>query len=99
MKKAIFFTIDSLLASGIIIIAIILVSNFYISEHNEVNVNYASQDLVRVFSSLTIGEVKNDYAAILIAAGQITNPNNTLIEQIGQFWSENNVDLAKNLTA
>ena len=98
MKKAIFFTIDSLLASGIIIVSILLVSNFYISEHNEVNVNYASQDLVRVFSSLTIGEVRNDYAKNLIASGQITNPNNTLIEQIGQFWSENNVELAKNLT-
>src|SRR3989338_2951684 len=105
MKKAIFFTIDSLLASGIIIIAVLLVSNFYSQEQQQVNVNYASQDLVRVFSTLTVGDVKNDYVKTLIANGEITNTDNTIIEQIGDFWAENteeklnlSYNLTKNLT-
>ena len=98
IKKAVFFTIDGLLASGIIITAIILVSNFYVSEHNDANVNYASQDLVRVFSFLTVGDVNNGYVKSLIASGDITNLNNTIIEQIGQFWSEDKIDLAKHFT-
>src|SRR3989338_6593511 len=98
MKKAIFFTIDSLLASGIIIISVLLVANFYSAEQQQVNVNYASQDLVRVFSTMEVGEVDNDYAKSLIASGGITNINNTILEQIGDFWAEDRIELAANLT-
>ncbi len=98
VKKGIFFTIDSLLASGIIIVAILLVSNFYFSEHQKVNVNYASQDLVRVFSIMKVKEVDNDYVKSLIASGKITNIDNTILEQIGQFWADSNIELAKNFS-
>lgn len=98
MKKAVFFTIDSLLASGIVILAILLVSNFYSVEKQRAGVNYASQDLVRVFSTMTVGEVNNDYAKFLIANGYITNTNSTILEQIGDFWASGNTDLARNLT-
>ncbi len=98
MKKAIFFTIDSLLAAGIIIIAILLVSNFYSVRQTEVNVNYASQDMVKVFSSTTIGEINNAYIQNLAATGIITNTNATILEQIGTFWAENNIELARNFT-
>ena len=98
MKNAQFFTIDSLLAAGIVITAILLISNFYSVEQQRTNINYASQDLVRVFSTITIADSSNAYVKSLIASGQITNLNNTLIEQIGDFWAEGNVDLAKNFT-
>ncbi|MBI3034845.1 VWA domain-containing protein [Candidatus Woesearchaeota archaeon] len=97
MKKGIFFTIDALLASGIIIIAILLISNFYSVEQQKANVNYASQDLVRVFSTMTVGESDNEYARALIAQGQVTNINNTIFEQVGDFWANNDIVLAKNL--
>jgi len=98
MKKAVFFTIDSLLAAGIIIIAIILVSNFYIVEQQKVEVVHASQDLVKVFSTLTIEETNNAYVKNLTESGIIKNTNNTILEQIGNFWAENNIGLAKNFT-
>ena len=98
MKKAIFFTIDSLLASGIIIISVLLVANFYSAEQQQININYASQDLVRIFSTMNVGEVNNDYAKSLIASGEITNTNNTILEQIGDFWAEDKIELAKNFT-
>src|SRR3989344_2010813 len=98
MKKAVFFTIDSLLASGIIIISVLLVANFYSAEQQQININYASQDLVRIFSTMNVGEVNNDYAKSLIASGEITNINNTILEQIGDFWAENKIELAKNFT-
>ena len=98
MKKAVFFTIDSLLASGIIIIAILLVSEFYSSEQQKSNVNYASQDLVRVFSTMTVGEVDNEYVRTLILNSDITNTNNTILEQIGNFWADGKLELARNFT-
>jgi len=98
VRKGIFFTIDSLLASGIIIIAILLVGNFYSAEQQKVNVNYASQDLVRVFSAMSVGQVDNDYVKALISNGDITNANSTILEQIGDFWADDKIELAKNFT-
>ena len=98
MKKAIFFTIDSLLASGIVIAAILLVSNFYSVEKQRTNINYASQDLVRVFSTMTVGELNNNYVQSLIASGDIINTNSTILEQIGDFWANGKTDLAANFT-
>lgn len=98
MKKAIFFTIDALLASGIIIIAVLLVANYYSVEQQKVNVNYASQDLVRVFSTMTVGEVNNEYVKSLIASGEITNTNSTILEQIGDFWANQLANLSANFT-
>ncbi len=98
MKKAIFFTIDSLLGSGIVIVAILLVANFYAVEKQKSNANYASQDIVKVFSTLKVGDVDNDYVKSLITEGIITNVNNTIIEQIGEFWANGDMDIAKNFT-
>lgn len=98
MRKGVFFTIDALLASGIIIVAVLLVSNFYSEEQQTVNINYASQDLVRVFSTMTVGEANNGYVRALIANGDITNANNTILEQIGDFWADDKIELAKNFT-
>ncbi|MBI2653445.1 VWA domain-containing protein [Candidatus Woesearchaeota archaeon] len=98
MRKAIFFTIDSLLASSIVIISVILVANFYSVEHQRLNVNYASQDLVRVFSTTSVGQVNNDYVKSLLSSSIITNENNTILEQIGDFWADDKIELAKNIT-
>ena len=98
MKKAIFFTIDSLLASGIVIIAILLVSSFYSAESESTNINYASRDLVRVFSAMSIGETDNGYVKSLISSGEIKNTNNTVLEQIGEFWETGKKSMSANLT-
>lgn len=98
MKKGLFFTIDSLLASGIIIISILLVSNFYSAETQKVNVNYATHDLVRVFSTMAVGQVNNAYVKSLIGSGDIENANNTILEQIGDFWAEDKLNLSYNFT-
>lgn len=95
IKKGIFFTIDSLLASGIVIIAILLISNFYSVEHQNINIDYASKDLISVFSIMTVGEINNDYVKSLIASGDITNTDNTILEQIGEFWANNQLELSK----
>lgn len=98
MKKAIFFTIDSLLASGIIITAVLLVSNFYSVEQQNINVEYASQDLIRIFSTMTVGQIDNDYVKALISNGNIANTNNTILEQIGDFWVNGQRNLSTNFT-
>ena len=98
MKNGIFFTIDSLIAAGIVILAILIVPQFYSSSKEKSNADYVSQDLVNVFSTLTVGKIDNKYVHNLISDGSIVNANNTLFEQLGEFWLENKLDLAKNFT-
>jgi len=98
MKKAIFFVIDAIIAASIMLISIILASSFYVNENPTATLNYLSQDLLKVLSEIKIYELDNDYVDYLIANGYITRLNNSVLEQIGELWSERNIEQARNLT-
>lgn len=99
-RKAIFFSIDSLVAATLIIFGLILVSSFYISEKQATSINYLSSDIIWVLSELKIKEVNNSYVSSLIANGTIPDVslNNSLAEVIGEMWATNKTDIAANLS-
>jgi hypothetical protein len=97
-KRGQFFTIDAILAAGILLLVILLVSRSYISEPDKTQVSSMSQDTVRVFTNLKVNDLDNDYVKSLIDTQVITKENNTFLEQIGEFWAEGNIELAKNFT-
>ena len=98
MRKGIYFTFDSLIAAVVLIMAILLASSFYIKEQQRININYAAQDLIVLFSSLKVGDLKIDYVQRLVNSSDITNENLTVLEQIGDFWAQDKAELAKNFT-
>lgn len=87
MKKGVFFTIDSILAGGIIVAVIMLVSSSYVKDQPTFHLNYMSQDLTRTLSTLTVQEIGNEYINERISNGDITNLDNTVLEQIVEFWA------------
>jgi len=87
-KRGVFFTIDAVLAASIIVIAIIAASSYYIKETKTETIDYLAHDTIRVLTNLKVSEIDNAYTAELIAEGNITRLNNTILEQIGEFWSE-----------
>lgn len=93
-KKGVFFTIDSILAAGIIFAVILFASSVYVKEQPSFHLNYLSQDLVRTLSTLTVEEVNNEYLNERIANGDITNLDNTILEQISEFWADGNMEFA-----
>jgi hypothetical protein len=97
-KKGIFFTIDGILGAGIVFAAIYFASTFYIEEQPTFQVNYMSQDLLEVLASANVVEIKNPYVDSLISSGDITNLDNSVIQQIVEFWVEDDI-LKANLTA
>jgi len=98
-KQGIFFTIDAILAAGIFVTVLILASNFYISDVPKIQVEFFSQDIVGIFTNLKVSDLNNPYVTKLIASGVITRQNSTVLEQIGEFWSENELELALNFTS
>ncbi len=83
-KKAIFFSIDALIAIGIIFAVVLLayplVSNA--SQKSELH-----NDILTTFSTIKISELDSSYAQSLIADGSIKNLNNSVLEQIGEFYA------------
>jgi hypothetical protein len=92
MKKGMFFTIDSIVAASIILAVILFASSFYVKEQPNFYLNYLSQDLTRILSTLTVEEIDNEYINERIASGDIKNLDNTLLEQIVEFWAADTDD-------
>ena len=99
LKKGIFFTIDSIIAAGIIFSVIIFASSFYVKEQPSFNLNFLSQDLIKTLSTLNVVEIDNEYINILIADQTITNLDNTILEQIAEFWAADELVLANRTTS
>jgi hypothetical protein len=94
-KRGQFFTIDAILAAGIFLVVILLVSGSYVSEQDKAQASFMSQDTVRVFTNLRVDELGNEYVQSLIDTGAITRTDNTILEQIGEFWAEDHLELAE----
>jgi len=98
LKKGFLFTVDSIIGASIIITGILLINSFYIVEPSYTSLDYTSHDLINALSTLTIGEVNNSYVTELISNGKISNTDNTILEQIGEFWVLNKTDMCQKLT-
>jgi hypothetical protein len=97
-KRAIFFTIDAFIASGILFVGLLIISSFHINDQPTVHLSYLSDDITGVFSELKVNEINDPYISSLISDGNITHLNNSVMEQIGEFWAEDNNEIAKNFT-
>ena len=93
-KRGVFFTIDAILAAGILIAIIVLISRTYVSEPNTAQVSFISQDAIRVFTNMDVDGLDNELVEMMIDEGTITKKNNTFLEQIGEFWAEDEMELA-----
>lgn len=85
MKKGIFFTMDAIIAAGVILLTVILASSSYISQQSTFHLNYLSQDLIRTLSTLTVEEIDNEYLDSLDPSD--VDEDNTVLEQIAEFWA------------
>ncbi len=82
-KKAVFFSTDALVALIVILLSILVIfpAIRYSKYESEVQ-----GDVLKVLSTLKIGEVDDPYAESLRAGGNITDLNKTILEQIGEFY-------------
>jgi len=93
-KRGVFFTIDSILAVGIIFTVIAFASSTYVKDQTNFNLNHVSQDLVKTLSTLSVVEIGNEYIDERISSGDITNLGNSVLEQIVEFWADDNLVFA-----
>ncbi|MFC1753262.1 hypothetical protein ACFL96_07700 [Thermoproteota archaeon] len=94
-KKAVFFMIDALIAGLILLVGLVLITKGYMSDQPTVTLNYLAQDVLNVLNQMTVTEINNSYVQELIDNGTIDHLNNTLLDQIGEFWAGEDLSLAQ----
>jgi len=97
-RKGYFFTLDAMMSLGILIIGSFLIFTSYASVPSRVQTAILAEDVMDFLSSTKIRDLNNPYAGIgglLWQQGNITNADNTLLQQAGEFYYRNELGLAE----
>lgn len=88
-KKGMYHSMDALLAGLLLLgVAVILLQTpFY--ENNVEQKSFISEDMLSILSELKVYEVSDPFITQEIANGNITNTQNSILEQMGEFWALN----------
>lgn len=97
-RKGYFFLIDSMLALGVLVIGSFLVFSTYTKIPSKEGVELLSEDVMDFFADTKISGVNNEYAGVggqLWDSGLISNADNSLLQQLGEFYEQDNLDIAE----
>lgn len=99
-KKGYFFSVDAIAAAAILITGIFLI--FYITSNKPVETPtyHLSEDILNVLEKTQINNLsKKDYPyiSVLIEGGEIVRTDNTILEQVGEFYYEGKHQIASEL--
>ncbi|MFH1591719.1 MAG: hypothetical protein ABIC95_07400 [archaeon] len=98
-KKAIAIIIDGILAT-ILIVTGVLLTHSMATTQPPITPSHAIEafDILQSLSVLTIAEANSTTLQDMVAKGNITNLNNSIMEQIGEFWAAGEIGLATDLS-
>lgn len=97
-RRGYFFILDAVLGLFILVIGVFLITSSYINVPQHAQVGLLSDDLLNFFSNKKIRELDSQYAGVggeLWSQGAITDADNSLLQQIGEFYAANNLAIAE----
>lgn len=97
-KRGFFFILDAILGLIIIVIGVFLITSTYISAPQPTQVSLLSDDFLNFLSNTKIKDFNNQYGGVggeLWNQGHVTDLDNSLLQQIGEFYATNNFDIAE----
>ena len=97
-KRGYFFILDAVLGLSVLIIGVSLITSSYVKVPQAVQVGLLSDDLLNFLSNTKIKDLNNPYSGIggyLWNQGVITDADNSLLQQIGEFYATNKPDFAE----
>lgn len=101
-KRGYFFVLDAMLALVVLVTGVFLITSSYVDVPQPAQVGLLSDDVLNFLSNNKIKGLNNPYAGIggeLWNQGHITDPDNTLLQQIGEFYATNKLDIAERFIA
>lgn len=97
-KRGYFFVLDAALGLTVLAIGAFLVASLYTSTPEPSQVGLLSEDLMNFLANTKIRDLNNLYAGIggeLWKNGNITSADNSLLQQIGEFYYKGNYAVAE----
>ncbi len=97
-KRGYFFVLDAVMGLMVLVIGVFLITSSYIDVPQPVQVELLSDDLLNFLSNTKIKDLNNPYTGIggeLWKQGEITEAENSLLQQIGEFYATNKPDTAE----
>lgn len=97
-KRGYFFALDAALGIFVLAIGAFLIASLYINLPEPSQVGLLSDDFLNFLSNTQIKDLNNPYGGIggqLWKDGSITNKDNSLLQQIGEFYSKKQYGLAE----
>jgi hypothetical protein len=88
-KKGYFFVLDAIMAIMVLTIGVILIFSFNKYAPLKQQAFFISSDIPSMLANTKIKDLNNEYCGVnskLTNDGNITNTENTLLEQIGEFY-------------
>lgn len=101
-KRGYFFVLDAVLALTILVIGVFLITSSYVNAPQPTQVSLLSDDLLNFLANNKIKDLNNPYAGIggtLWNQGAITDADNSLLQQLGEFYATNKPDIAEKFIA
>ena len=107
-RKGYFFLLDAFLAMSVLVLGMLIVYSFRSYSPSQVQPILLAADVMESLSSNKVDDLAaietedltsiGVYVQRLITNGNITTLENTLLEQIGEFYALNNTELARDFT-
>lgn len=96
-RRAFMFTMDAFMAAVLLVSTLIVFANINVAKPSTETLEFLSRDIIETLSDINIYELRdsNDFVKDEIENGNITNFNNSVLEQIGEFWAKNKLSKAK----
>ncbi|HLF66081.1 MAG TPA: hypothetical protein VI522_00535, partial [Gammaproteobacteria bacterium] len=101
-KRGYFFVLDAVLGLFVIAMGIFIISTSYVNVPQLTQVSLLADDLLVFLSNTKIKDLNNPYAGIggqLWKDGVITDADNSLLQQVGEFYATNKLDTAEKFVA
>ena len=97
-KKSQIFIFDFITSFIILIVAIVIVLSYFQSTSDNVDIYGINLEIIDSFTTTNINSLNNEEIRNLFISRQITNIENTIAQQVGEFYYRNSISNAQNLT-
>ena len=97
-KRGYFFVLDAVLGLTVLVIGVFLITSSYVDVPQPTQVGLLSDDLLNFLSNTKVKDLNNLYAGIggtLWDQGEITDADNSLLQQVGEFYAKSKLDTAE----
>lgn len=91
-KKGYFFIMDAIIALFVLVLGLLIALSFFTHESMDDQVTFFSLNIMEFLSEHKLKSLNNDFAGTngyLHTNGNITNLENSILEQIGEFYYRN----------